>query len=323
MRSNEQDAVLASRTSFGIGGRADRLFRPRRGGDAQKLMDLLCAEGRRPRILGGGTNLLVDDEGIRGPIVSTELLSGCRRLSGGRIRAGAGFPLPRLVARAASWGLSGLEFLAGIPGTIGGAVFMNAGGRGRSISEAVEAVDLAVPGEGIVRRSREETAFSYRRAGLGDALVLSATFRLEPAEPEAVRRRTRETLWSKRESQPLQARSAGCFFRNVGRIPAGLLIDKAGLKGTRIGGAMVSTVHANFLVNVDGARASDVLRLARFVRETVESVFGVRLQAEVKYWKSAPAGREAPGRATGANGSEGGVAGRDSERAETALKSKI
>lgn len=293
MKAVRHDFPLARRTSFGIGGPADLLLVPRTAGDAARILDSIARRGRRPRILGGGTNLLVDDDGCRAPVVSTEGLRSLRLLPGDRIRAEAGVPLSKLIARATAEGLTGLEELAGIPGSVGGAVFMNAGGRGKAIGDRIESIETVAAGTGPQRIPRSRLAFGYRRSGLSGRLVLAAVFRLERSTESAVRRRTAETLEMKRETQPTGIRSAGCFFRNAGKVPAGLLIDKAGLKGTRIGSAMVSPVHANFIVNLGSATSEDVLRLARHVRDAVFACYGVRLRMEVKYWKSAPA-RVAP-----------------------------
>jgi UDP-N-acetylmuramate dehydrogenase len=257
------------------------------------MMDALHARGVKPRILGGGTNLLIDDGGIRGPVVSTEALREIRFLAGGRVHADAGVPLGALLRRTAGRGLAGLEGLSGIPGTVGGAVCMNAGGGAHAIGDRVASVDAVEPGRGLVRIPGERIRFGYRRSGLSRLLVVSAVFQLQADDPAAVRDRARTALERKRATQPLGQRSAGCFFRNVGRIPAGLLIDRAGLKGFRIGGAMVSPVHANFIVNVGGASSRDVLKLADFVRGTVWEIYGVRLRSEVRFWKSAPAPAQA------------------------------
>jgi len=287
MNSLETNVLLSDRTSFCIGGRASTLYRPARAGDAVKILDSMFSRGVRPRILGGGTNLLVDDEGVRGPVISTEGLRGIRRLSGDRIHAEAGCPLGTLVSRAASFGLSGIEGLAGIPGTVGGAAVMNAGGRGASMGDRIEYIEAARPGQGLALIPSDRIRFGYRRSGLQGCLVLGVCLRLRRDRPDAIRARVREAIARKRKTQPLGMRSAGCFFRNVGSIPAGLLIDRAGLKGFRIGSAMISPVHANFIVNVGTASSRDVLRLAGFVRDTVYEIYGIRLRTEVKYWKSA------------------------------------
>ena len=286
MQSAPEKTSLAGLTSLGIGGPADVVHRPLRAGDAQKILDLASGDGFRPRILGGGTNILVDDEGVRGPVISTRALTGMFLLPGNRVRAEAGCRLSTLLRRTAQWGLSGLESLAGIPGTVGGAVVMNAGAGGGAICDAVYGVEAALPGRGLHRIARAEIPFAYRRSGLQGRLVVAVTFRLNPDAKTSIRRRMREWTDKRRKSQPLGVKSAGCFFRNAGRVPAGLLIDRAGLKGLRIGGAMISPIHANFIVNVGGACSQDVLALAKIARDAVLGIYGIRLRAEVRYWKS-------------------------------------
>ncbi|MHC4598184.1 MAG: UDP-N-acetylmuramate dehydrogenase [Planctomycetota bacterium] len=290
METIRTNVTLASMTSFGVGGRADVLYRPARVGDALKILDLAAAGNVRVRILGGGTNLLVDDDGVRGPVLCTRGLREIRRRPGNRIRAEAGAGLARLLRRAAEWGLGGLEHLASIPGTVGGAVRMNAGGPRGDMAGALESVEVASTGRGFLQLTRAEIPFGYRRSGLGGFLILAATFRLHADDPSAIRDRMSGFAEAKRIRLPLDVKSAGCFFRNAGRVPAGLLIDRAGMKGFRLGGAMVSPRHANFIVNVGGATSSDVLQVARAVRQRVARAYGVRLRAEVRFWKSARRG---------------------------------
>jgi len=287
MREVEYGVPAASLTSMGVGGTVDRLYRPATAGDALKFLDLAVSEGAVPRFLGAGTNLLVGDAGLRDPIVCTAAMHGCRILSWGRVRAEAGVLLPRLIARTAREGLSGLERLAGIPGTVGGALFMNAGGGGAQIGDAVENVEVAIPGHGIQILERDQVRFDYRRTSLKGFLILAATFRLSPEDPQVLRDRIRDVMERKRRTQPQKVRSAGCFFKNPGKVAAGLLIDRAGCKGMRVGGAMVSHVHGNFLINLGDATAGDVMGLATRVRDAVREAFGVRLGMEVKYWTSA------------------------------------
>ncbi|MHC5036665.1 MAG: UDP-N-acetylmuramate dehydrogenase [Planctomycetota bacterium] len=282
----ETEVPLGPLTSFGIGGPAERLYRPRTAGDALKVLGLAADRDRTVRVLGGGTNLLVDDEGVRGFVLHTGRMRDCRRLGGHRIRAQTGLPLQALLAFAAREGLSGLEDFAGIPGTVGGAVRGNVGGGGKAISDLLESVDAAHPLSGRVLFSRDQLRFGYRRSSLGGHLILGATFQLRPGNPRTIRDAMRERFGAKRRAQPLRARSAGCFFRNYGRIPAGLLIDRCGLKGFRMGGAMVSPDHANVLLNVGEATSRDVLRLARLVRRTVRDLYGIHLRSEVKVWRS-------------------------------------
>ncbi|HAF69864.1 TPA: UDP-N-acetylenolpyruvoylglucosamine reductase [Candidatus Acetothermia bacterium] len=260
---------LAPHTTFRIGGPAWVLFQPHDLGALTEAVARADALGVPWRILGGGSNVLFSDRGFPGLVISTGRLASCSREEG-LLVAEAGFPLARLVG-------SGFSFLAGIPGTVGGGVVMNAGTRFGQLGDQVEWVEVLLPDGEVVRWGRQECGFSYRdsrlhRLGLP---VLRAALRPKTGPPPA------EVLAHRRATQPLDQPSAGCVFRNPPQAPAGWLIDRAGLKGARQGDAMVSPRHANFIVNTGRARASDVLTLVDRVRQQVLKRFGVWLQLEL------------------------------------------
>jgi UDP-N-acetylmuramate dehydrogenase len=279
------DEPMASHTSFRVGGRV-RYFLEPRDWDELRLSYQRCREaGLRIRVLGRGSNTLVGDGHYYWPVISTRRLRGLHR-DGNRLEVGAGIDLTRLLSAAESWGLGGLEPLSGIPGTVGGAVAMNAGGRYGCVADRLAGALVAMPGEMPCWMDASELGLAYRRSNLVDGrpFLLSATFDLESARPERLLQRRRSILAEKSATQPLRAWSAGCVFKNPRGSSAGFLIDKAGLKGLRVGGAVVSTKHANFIVNSGGATATDVLQLIGLVVERVYDAFGVRLELEIEVW---------------------------------------
>lgn len=287
----ERDAPVP--TWFGIGGAADALARP---ATIDELRDIL-PDHQRVRVLGDGANLLVDDDGVDGLVVSLQALAAIERpdpTNPGLLRVGAGANLPRLVVDTVREGLAGLEALGGVPATLGGAIAMNAGGAFGQIADVVERVfALTRLGDPIELR-RGDIAFGYRHSGLRDLVITGADLRLRRTEdPGALRERLKEVMAYKKASQPMADRSAGCVFKNPSmpdgnRESAGRLIDRAGLKGLRVGGAMVSPVHANFVVTErQGAlapTARDVLRLMREVRRRVRETHGIELEPEIAVW---------------------------------------
>ncbi len=288
LRLNEP---LSGRTSYRIGGAADALALP---ADRQDLAGLLREVRRRGLayvILGGGTNLLVRDGGFRGVAVSMERLRAMAvtreyRSVGGAfavVRAEAGAPLPKLLQFCADRGLAGLEFAAGIPGTVGGAVCMNAGTAEGDIGGLVDTVTLLDAGGEEINRRRDEMEFAYRSARvLPGETVLEAKFILRLGERERIKARIKDLLDRRRERQPWGRPNAGSVFKNPQDEAAGRLIEAAGLKGLTVGGAQVSTKHANFIVNLGGATAADVLKLMEIVRNKVLEVHQVRLEPEIK-----------------------------------------
>jgi UDP-N-acetylmuramate dehydrogenase len=278
----QADEPLDGHTTMGVGGRARLFFMPRDLGEAQDLIAALAREGVPTFILGGGSNLLVRDEGFDGAVVNLSAL--CRlHIAQERIRAEAGVPLARVARSAMNAGLSGMEGLVGIPGTIGGAVFMNAGGRNGEISDVVETIGVIDRRGRFARLSRDQVGFCYRGTALNDLVVVEATFRLRRGEKEEICRKMAAVLKRKHETQPMGQRSAGCVFKNPApERAAAWLIETAGLKGARSGGAEVSPRHANFIVNAKGATAQDVFSLIARVRREVLLKHKTPLGLEVK-----------------------------------------
>jgi UDP-N-acetylmuramate dehydrogenase len=287
--AHEVDAPLGPRTWYGVGGSAEVLAHPTNESELAKLV-ARCAEGGVPiRVIGEGANLLVADRGVPGVVV--ELDAQAFRgidLTGATVTAGGGASLAKVIVATAREGLAGLEVLAGIPASIGGAVRMNCGGRYGQIGDTLDEVDLITPaGE---RKTVDRTAldFGYRRSAVGDSIVVRARFGLRREDPAEVRRRMKSIFAYKKSTQPLADRSAGCAFKNppAGRSEkgAGQLIDEAGLKGLSLGGASVSSRHANFLVVEPNGSADALIELIETVRQRVAAHCGVELEREVVIW---------------------------------------
>ena len=280
LRRNEP---LASHTTMRVGGPADLLAAP---ADVATLVAL--ARGARTAgvpltVMGRGSNVIVADAGVRGLVVLSRAQGW--RIEDDRLTADAGLPLARAATLAQRAGLSGLEFGLAIPGTVGGAVWANAGAHGVDIAAVLESVTV-LQADGVeVEEPAQALALSYRDSRLkrsGD-LILTATFRLRPSDPAAIKARLDGIRIWRREHQPLSQPSAGSVFRNPPGDSAGRLIDECGLKGTRVGGAAISEKHANFIVNESDATASDVRRLAERAKKAVALRFGIDLVYEVQF----------------------------------------
>ena len=277
---------LAKHSSFRIGGPAELLVSPRTEAELQAVFAFCRGEGIMPRILGGGTNILAPDEGVPGVVISTRGLDGLELREDGLIVAGAGVPLARLALFAMQNGLTGLEFAHGIPGTVGGGMYMNAGAYGGELVQvAVSARFLSLEGE-LKRFEGEEMGLGYRRSAFMGlpGVIVSATFRLSPGEPEEILARMRELMVRRKASQPLELPSAGSTFKRPVGGYAAALIQEAGLKGLRVGDAQVSEKHAGFVVNLGHATSADVLTLIARVRDRVKANSGIELEPEVRIW---------------------------------------
>lgn len=280
----KRDEPLARHTSFGIGGPARLFYEPHTEEEALEVVRTCRRDGTPLFVLGGGTNLLVRDEGVDGAVLSVRKMNAIR-FEGRRARVDAGASFPRLVAEGVERVCGGAEALVGIPGTVGGALVMNAGGHHGEIGQFVDRVRVADPGGEPRWLSRGEAGFAYRASRLAEVVVLGAELTFPEGDREAARARMRRIITEKSLTQPLAARSAGCVFKNPApRLTAGRLIDEAGFKGKIFGGALVSPVHANFLVNRRGACASEVLGLIREIRDRVRERNGVELELEIKVW---------------------------------------
>ena len=277
---------LAKHTSFRIGGPAELLASPRSEEELSALLATCREAGIRPRILGGGTNILAPDEGVPGPVISTRGLDTLALEPDGRILAGAGVPLARLALFAQKNGLMGLEFAHGIPGTVGGGVYMNAGAYGGEMVQVVTEVRFLRMDGTIECFQGEELGLRYRHSAFmeRDGIILSARFRLSPGDPEAILARMRELVERRKASQPLDLPSAGSTFKRPVGGYAAALIQEAGLKGFRVGDAAVSEKHSGFVVNLGRATSADVLTLIARVREIVKANSGIELEPEVRIW---------------------------------------
>ena len=278
---------MSRHTSFRIGGKAEVMAFP---GNVEELAALLrvSEELDCPRaILGAGTNVLAPDAGIPGLVICLkDRLEGMEHLEGDRIRVYAGVTMTRAAIFAANHGLSGMEFAHGIPGTVGGGVYMNAGAYGGEICQICESVDVMDMQGKVYTLSGSEMEFSYRHSRLEDegGIVISAVFRLQPAEPEEIKDRMRQLQAKRSTSQPLDKPSAGSAFKRPVGGYAAALIDQAGLKGFRVGDAAISEKHAGFAVNLGNATAADVQQLLDSVSNIVYDKSGVRLEPEVRIW---------------------------------------
>ena len=283
----QADVSLADFTTWRVGGPARWLLEPKSVEETVAALKWAKTQGLPSRVIGAGSNLLIHDDGLPGLTVSLRHMQGAELdQREGVIEALAGEPIPTLARRAARAGLKGLAWAVGIPGTVGGAAVMNAGAQGGCTAEWLESVRVApLQGGDSFELSRAQLEFAYRHSRLqqADLVVLSARFRLDAGhDPEELRRQTNSNLSHRTSTQPYTQPSCGSVFRNPEPLKAGQLIEELGLKGTRIGGAEVSTVHANFIVNTGDATATDIDRLINLVQDRVEQRHGLRLHTEVK-----------------------------------------
>ncbi len=278
---------MAKHTSFRIGGPAAVMAFPKNGEELSRLLKKSALLDHEPAIVGAGTNILAPDEGMdRLVICLKDCLDGIYMVDETTIRVAGGVTMTRAAIFAANRGLSGLEFAHGIPGTVGGGVYMNAGAYGGEICQVcVRAEVMDKNGETRILTG-EEMGFSYRHSRLEDdfGIVVSADFKLEPKDPEEIKARMKELMGKRSASQPLDLPSAGSAFKRPVGGYAAALIDQAGLKGYQVGGAAISTKHAGFAVNLGGATARDVRDLLSQVSDIVFEKSGIRLYPEVRIW---------------------------------------
>lgn len=285
----QRNIPLGPRTWYGVGGAAEFLAEPR---DQTELAELLaaCHAADVPvHVLGKGANVLVAEAGVRGVVVQLNAAPFRQiDITAPIVTAGGGADLEKLITTTARAGLGGLEGLAGIPASVGGAIRMNAGGRYGEIGPHVQHVRCMTSRGEVVEHDRRDLRFAYRQSSIAEPIILTAVFELTPGDASALRRRLKDVMAFKKTSQPMAARSAGCAFKNppaeLSDKPAGRLIDETGLKGTRIGGAEVSTRHANFIVRHDGGTADDVIALIEHVQRTVAARTGITLEREIVIW---------------------------------------
>lgn len=276
---------LAPRTWYKIGGPARWFIQPR---SAEELSEAVvrCAENNIPMyVLGLGANLLVGDGGVHGAVFRLDHEYWRRvKYDGPLVEVGAGADMQKLVLRTVRQGLSGIECLAGIPGTLGGGVRMNAGGKFGDLGAVITRVQVMDAEGTIFERTKDDLVFDYRSTNITAPFILGATLELEEDDPERIMHHTKEIWIYKRNTQPLNTKNCGCMFKNPRGLSAGALIDQAGLKGMRVGGAEVSTKHANFIIAYPGCLADDVLKLVKIIREKVYEKHKITLESEVKIW---------------------------------------
>lgn len=279
------DYPLAQFTWLKVGGPAQIYAEPRTEEELIRLVQSAYAEGLQVRVLGGGSNVLVRDEGVSGLTIRLTDDSFKRiDIQGNKVIAGGAASLPSVVSLSVAHGLAGLESLVGIPGTVGGAIKGNSGGRHGEIGQFVTSVDvLTVRGDKFTRTG-DELTFEYRFSSVNELVVLRAEFTLKPGDPEELTRRMRQFWITKKAAQPFSFQSAGCIFKNPRGLSAGMLIEKSGLKGTRIGGAEVSDRHANFIIAHEGATSADILNLIELIKSRVHEKHGLDLELEIKIW---------------------------------------
>ncbi|HYV85768.1 MAG TPA: UDP-N-acetylmuramate dehydrogenase [Patescibacteria group bacterium] len=280
-----RDVVLRSPTSLGVGGPARLFLVPARAEDLADVLEHFASADVPFDYLGAGSNLLVADAGPSFVVISSEGLDTAPEIARETVRVGAGYSVPKLAKRVATAGLSGIEFAEGIPGSVGGCVRMNAGWHEGMFGDSVSSF-LAVSRRGEIEDlfTGPET-FAYRQSpGIGDRFIAAATLTLTPDDPVRIKERMKEFHDKRVATQPTAAKNAGCIFRNPPDNHAGKLIDSCGLKGTAIGAAVVSEVHANFIVNRGGATHKDVATLIDKVRDEVNRKTGITLETEVVVW---------------------------------------
>ncbi|MCQ9206478.1 MAG: UDP-N-acetylmuramate dehydrogenase [Omnitrophica bacterium] len=279
------DEPLSGHTTFRVGGSCRVWTEPSSEGELLEILRYARTEKKKAFIIGKGSNILFRDKGFGGVLIH---LAGAHfkkiKFSGEKVRTGAGAALARVVNMACEKGLSGIEGLVGIPGTVGGAIFMNSSYRG-SISDSLEEVKVMDRKTGDMRIiKRKEFIFGYRDTGfLHDYVILEATLKLQKQKKTVLLARKKIFLETKKKEQPIGFFSAGCIFKNPKRaFPAARYIDELRLKGKKIGGAQISEKHANFIVNLKDAKGSDILRLMKLVTRRVKMRFGVKLEPEIK-----------------------------------------
>ncbi|MBN1883496.1 MAG: UDP-N-acetylmuramate dehydrogenase [Deltaproteobacteria bacterium] len=280
VRENEP---MEHHTSFRIGGPADLFVEPRDLDDLIIALEI-CTEHQIPvMIVGAGTNMLVRDGGIRGAVIGLREMKRVERRGASSVYADCGALLSGLVMKSVSWELSDLEFAVGIPGSVGGAVIMNAGAHGSSISNVVKRVEMVSPDGSVNIIDVYDLSFSYRRCHIDEGkIVTGVEFTLQPGDSVDIKKRIEKHLSWRKDNQPLKYPSAGSVFKNPPDVSAGKVIDDLGMKGMNVGGAKVSETHANFIVNTGGAVARDVLELIDRIRERVNDRHGIELELEIR-----------------------------------------
>lgn len=279
------DVPLQKYTSFRTGGTAEIFVEPLGPSELQKVLQFCKDEQKKVFIFGKGTNLLVNDNCVKGVVIHLGGINFKNVVRNGRYMvSGAGVNLPKLIRAAALSGFGGLEVLAGIPGTVGGAVMMNAGGKYGVISDTINSMTTMALDGSINKYMRGDVEFVYRGCSLSKQIVIEVEFHLNESKIEVVLERMDEIYHEKQEKQPLGTLNAGSIFKNTPQYKAAELIDKANLKGLKVGGAIVSEKHANFIVNTGDATSADIIELIKIIKETVMKKYNVSLEEEIHIW---------------------------------------
>jgi len=281
------DEPMSSHTYLGIGGPADIFVIPADAISLKKCLGFAVQRKMHVLIVGGGTNMLVSDNGFRGMLISLRHFSMKKTINerddSDDVFIESGVPLQGLLGLCAEKGYAGIESLAGIPGTVGGAIVGNAGAFNQEIKDVITSLVIVNHNGNIKKVERKELSFGYRKLDIAeDVIVLSANMVLGKTDPEVIKRRMKETIEQKKRTQPVFERSAGCAFKNPEGDFAGRLIDAAGCKGMRVGGIAVSTVHSNFLVNKGNGTAAEYIELMNIVKEKVAEHSGIVLEPEIR-----------------------------------------
>ncbi len=281
----QENIDLAPYTWYRIGGPARYFVQPT-GEDDLREAAQRCLENNIPMyVLGLGANLLVSDAGVKGAVFRLSEEHWRRvKFEGQNVEVGAGADMQKLVLRTVRQGLAGIECLAGIPGTVGGGIRMNAGGKFGDIGAVVTKVTVMDQEGTVFERLKDDLVFDYRSTNISAKFILGATLELEEEDPDRIMKKTKEIWMYKRNSQPLNTKNAGCMFKNPRGLSAGALIDQAGLKGFQIGGAEVSSKHANFIIAHPGCRAEDIMNMVKVIREKVFEKNQIHLESEVQIW---------------------------------------
>ena len=282
----EKDFPLSKCTWYGLGGTADYFIKPQTIDELKNAIQRCNENNLQIRVIGRGSNLLVNDNGARGAVFKLEGPEFAKTSFKGEIlTAGAGADIGELARSCVEKGLSGFEAVTGIPGSVGGAVKMNAGGNWGDLGTIVESVTLMDNKGNIFEKSKPELVFDYRSTNITARFILDATMHLTPGDPQQILKAVQEIWIYKKNTQPLNPRNAGCVFKNPRGVSAGSLIDRAGLKGHKVGGASVSEKHANFIVAEKGCKGSDVLKLINTIQNKVKEEFDINLELELEVWE--------------------------------------
>jgi len=272
---------LARFTTFRIGGVADYYVEPADAEDVLSIVNYVNKQGIPFYVMGNGSNILISDEGIKGVVINLESAFNQIKHEKGMIIAGSGVKMAKFVDFCIQKGYKGVEMLAGIPATVGGALVMNAGAYGGETSTYVKEV-TAVKNGAIKRLAKQECDFRYRNSNLKGTVILEASFELPDGNKDEVSKRRKELLIKRNEAQPVEIPNAGCIFKNPKDDFAARLVEESGFKGLSFGGAMVSPKHSNFIVNYDNASANDVIELIKIIKKKVKEKTGIDLELEVK-----------------------------------------